>query len=662
MGFLSPWFLAGLAAVGLPVWFHLLRKHRSTPQPFSSLMFFEPRIQSSVKHRRLRYLLLFALRTTFVVLLALAFASPFLPGGPLQATGGGKLLLLAVDDSFSMRQGNRLERAQQEAAGIIASLRPADRAQVLTFAGQVRLEGEPSNDRAALQAALRALRAGDSRGAYADLVRTVRSLAQASPRPVELHLFSDLQRSGMPPSFQDLQLPPGSRLVIHRVGGPLPNWTVESVTAPARVSDLSKVRIQATVSGFGTPASSRRVSLVVNGKTLETKTVEVPPAGRASVEFASLEAPYGWNRGEVRLEEHDEFPLDDRFLFALERAEPLRVLFVHEARDQRSPLYFRAALEASAESSFAVDTVAASSAGGAALAKYALVVLSDAASYPAAFEDGLREYVRRGGSLWLALGPASAGRGRLPVLGGSLERPRNAPTAAPWQVGWFDPGHPAFRHAGRWTGVRFYSIVPQAPQGARLLARLADQTPVLCEKTFGAGRVLLFASTFDNVSNDFPLHASFVPFIEQAARYLAGFEERPATAVVDALIPLRKPGDPAAAEVFDPDGRRLLSLAEAAKATHAPVRREGFFEVRRSEGRFLVAVNPDRRESDFAVAPDDVLTLWQNTGQGSGTETSHTAETARRVLAWPLLAAALLVALAESVVANRYLSLSSEAA
>ncbi len=63
MGFLAPWFLAGMAAVGLPVWLHLLRKHKTTPLPFSSLMFFERRTQSSVKHRRLQYLLLFARRT-----------------------------------------------------------------------------------------------------------------------------------------------------------------------------------------------------------------------------------------------------------------------------------------------------------------------------------------------------------------------------------------------------------------------------------------------------------------------------------------------------------------------------------------------------------------------------------------------------------------------
>ena len=62
MGFLTPWFLLGLAALGLPVYIHLLRRHVTTPLPFSSLMFFERGTQSSTRHRRLRYLLLFSLR------------------------------------------------------------------------------------------------------------------------------------------------------------------------------------------------------------------------------------------------------------------------------------------------------------------------------------------------------------------------------------------------------------------------------------------------------------------------------------------------------------------------------------------------------------------------------------------------------------------------
>ena len=62
MGLFAPWFLAGLAALAVPVYVHLLRQHTTTPRPFSSLMFFERRTQSSIKHRRLRYLLLLSLR------------------------------------------------------------------------------------------------------------------------------------------------------------------------------------------------------------------------------------------------------------------------------------------------------------------------------------------------------------------------------------------------------------------------------------------------------------------------------------------------------------------------------------------------------------------------------------------------------------------------
>ena len=77
MGFLAPWFLGGLAALGVPVFVHLLRRHISIPRPVSSLMFFERGTQSSTRHRRLRYLLLFALRSALVLLVVLAFANPF---------------------------------------------------------------------------------------------------------------------------------------------------------------------------------------------------------------------------------------------------------------------------------------------------------------------------------------------------------------------------------------------------------------------------------------------------------------------------------------------------------------------------------------------------------------------------------------------------------
>src|SRR5215467_3181182 len=118
MGFLTPWFLAGAAAVGLPVWLHLLRKHKTTPLPFGSLMFFEKRTQSSIKHRRLRYLLLFAARTLLVLLLVLAFAHPYIRQQVLGGKRSGEFMVLAIDNSLSMCSANRLYQAKQVAKSV----------------------------------------------------------------------------------------------------------------------------------------------------------------------------------------------------------------------------------------------------------------------------------------------------------------------------------------------------------------------------------------------------------------------------------------------------------------------------------------------------------------------------------------------------------------
>src|SRR5271169_2016179 len=130
MGLFAPWFLVGLAAVAVPIYVHLLRRHTTVPRPFSSLMFFERRTQSSIKHRRLRYLVLFSLRTLLLLLLILAFANPFI-NRSAASMNSEKLLLLVIDNSFSMRAGTRLDDARREALSVLSGRNPNDHGQVM---------------------------------------------------------------------------------------------------------------------------------------------------------------------------------------------------------------------------------------------------------------------------------------------------------------------------------------------------------------------------------------------------------------------------------------------------------------------------------------------------------------------------------------------------
>lgn len=660
MGLLAPWALAGLLAVGLPVWLHLLKKHKTTPLPFSSLMFFERRTQSSIKHRRLQYLLLLALRAAVLALLAFAFARPYLQSRLAAFAGGPKLTVLAIDNSFSMRDGDHLARARQQAAQTASRLGANDKLQVLAFGAQVQVMGDSA-------ASIQSIAPTDSRSSYAELSRALRSIAQSARMPVEAHLFSDMQKSSLPANFSDLRLGDSVRLIPHRIEDRhAGNFAVESVNAPRRVYGSGKARVEATVAGYGNQPATRRVSLVLNGREIDSKSTGVPAGGRATVEFAQVDLPYGLNRGEVHIDSGDNLPDDDRFYFAVERAEARHILFVHESRNQRDALYFRTALEAAAESAYAMDTVPLEQTANLDPHKYAFVVLSDVGSLPPAFEAALRDYVRAGGSLFIALGRESASRGRVPVFDESIVEPRYyARDAERFQsASWLDQGHPSIRNAQHWDDVKFYQAVRVNPGAAHVAARLGDETPLLLDKQVGEGRVLVFASTFDNVSNDFPLHASFVPFIEHTANYLARQEEGPSNYLVGSYLELRKATQQGAAvEVLDPKGARALTLDEATRARNMPLTMAGFYDVKRPSGLHeLVAVNADRRESDLDPISADTLALWQNTAQGRQNASSGGSSEAPKPAEfwWYILIAVLALAIAESLLGNRHLTVDNE--
>jgi hypothetical protein len=667
MGFLSPWFLAGVAAVGLPVWLHLLRKHKTTPLPFSSLMFFEKRTQSSIKHRRLRYLLLFALRALLLLLLVLAFAHPYIEQRVLPRIRSNEVTVLAIDDSLSMRAGNRLEQAKQAAKSVAGSLHPGERAQVLSFGSRVSVMSEVTDDHLALNAGIDAITGSDSRTSFAELSRSLRSIANSIHLPLHVYLYSDMQKSGLPTNFNDLRLNADVRLEPHPIEQKdVPNFTVENVVAPRRVYDAKKTRVLVTVAGYNSPKAEKNVSLVLNGRVVETKPAQIPESGRASVEFNSLEVPYGRNKGEVRVESGDTLTADDVFYFTVEHADPRHALFVHETGSTAGLFYFKTALEASGQDAFTIDAAATEQTANLNPSKYAFVVLSDVGALPGGFENELRNYVRGGGSVLVALGHNSMVRSKVPVSDDHITNTSYAGReGARFQAAaWLDPSHPSIQKNNRWDDVKFYQAIRVDPGKALVVAKLSDETPLLIDQQVGEGHVLVFASTLDNIANDFPQHKTFVPFVEQTARYLAKLDQTPPAVQVGAFGELRDSKEKGAAvDVVDPKGERMLSLAEATKAENIQYTLAGFYDIRRPNGRNeLVAVNADRHESDLSPAPPETLNLWQNTASGNqgGDATSQSTQKPLS-LWWYVMLAVLALAIAESLLGNQHLSVDQEA-
>ncbi|MDX1562621.1 MAG: BatA domain-containing protein, partial [Gammaproteobacteria bacterium] len=103
MTLLAPAFLAGLLAIGIPLWLHRLSAENPNRRPFSSVMFLEAGEPQRVLARKVQYLLLLAFRIAVIAFLVFAFMQPAFWTDPAAgAAGDQRLHLVVVDTSASM--------------------------------------------------------------------------------------------------------------------------------------------------------------------------------------------------------------------------------------------------------------------------------------------------------------------------------------------------------------------------------------------------------------------------------------------------------------------------------------------------------------------------------------------------------------------------------
>lgn len=665
MDLLSPWFLAGGLAVGLPLWLHLMRQRNPVRLPFSSLMFFRKRTETTIRERRLQYLLLLALRLALLLLLALAFAKPIWERPPAGLAGEvPKLHVVVLDTSLSMQHGGRWETALEEAEGIVNGLRDSDRAQIMANGPSVSVLTAATGDRTALRQALAQLKPTHARNNFGDAIEAVRTLVADEVAPIEVHLVSDLQDSAMPARFQDLVLPASSELIIHDVsGGESDNWAIDSVKGSPRLYGEERPRLEVTVASFAGSDALRTVSMWVDGRPAGSVQEEVPAGGRAAFGFEIADPPRGFSRAEFRLEPSDDLAADDIRRVALDNTEPDAILFISQDRRERDILYFREAVEASASTRFSLASVSPANAERVDLSRYALVVLSDVPRLGGAFRTRLQGWVEAGGALFVALGPNSALARRIALTGHQVEQPLASERGGvPFQVaGAVDGSHWVASEAEGLRPAKFFLYARvRTMAGDTVPLRLGNGDPLLVESEIGNGHSMIFASSLDNVWNDLPLTPVFVPFVTEAARSLTGTESARGHAILGDVLELgKRRGAGATVQVFDPAGNPVLNLSDSVSREALALESIGFYEIGAGSHPELLAVNPDPRESNLRRIEEDTLALWRSTGGSQPRETATAGVPPPASPPWRiwrlLLGLLLLAALLESFVGNRHL-------
>src|SRR4051794_16968241 len=100
LSFLSPLFLIGPLAAAVPIALHLLKREPEPRVRFAAVRLLKQAPVEYTDRRRIRELLLLALRIATLVLFALAFARPFVASGA--AVGPAGVTMVVLDTSYSM--------------------------------------------------------------------------------------------------------------------------------------------------------------------------------------------------------------------------------------------------------------------------------------------------------------------------------------------------------------------------------------------------------------------------------------------------------------------------------------------------------------------------------------------------------------------------------
>lgn len=692
-GFASPLLLGGLVLAGIPVLIHLLHKRRHVVVEFAAMRFLIAATRKRARRTRIEQLILLVLRTLVLALLVLAMARPhFETDGGLLTGDQPTHRIVVVDTSFSMQlaeeisepqpgqnsasdSGTGIDKARDAVRKLIENSRRGDAWNLVRIAGRepFGIINQPAFNSEAVLEEVAVLTATDSAGDLAGAFETVLTMLKQAPEITrkEVVFVSDLQASMWAPEsvsqkrrLRELahKIGASARIsVVNSAGLGVLNLAVTSLEmeSGAAATDQS-VAFRSAVRNFGeSTLRGQVVELLVDGRLVDTKRVDLPPG---------VDVPVNWSHtfraaGEVRVEVHlqdDALPVDNRRWLAVPVREELSVLLVDgtpSGRDRDSATYYvsraldPSTLEDAAGTFVRPQIIAEGELSSARLADYDVVVLCNVGLLTEPEAGVLESFVRSGGGLVILLGDRVSsdsynqrlfrdGKGILPARMGALKVVENRDDVLTFDARGFE--HPLVRAFRGNPGAGLESTMTQKyvsltpTDSAAIGLWFSDGAPALVESAAGAGRVILAATSADDRWGTWAIWApSFVPIMnEMVLHSVSGRWKNRQLSVGDPIlttwparvfdmpVTVRPPSGPEVPITLKDDGNVLAAaFDQTAKA--------GVYELNLGSPlnrKELYAVNVEMAESDLAPAdwqalqselfPEVEVQVWSSESPG----------------------------------------------
>jgi len=656
MSFLAPLYVLGALGIGLPILFHLIRRQPRDQRRFSSLMFLKPTPPTLTKRSRLDNWPLLLIRALALLLLAAAFARPYLRSPVLeQQTEPGKRIVMLLDTSASMRRTGLWQQANQEAAAIVKKLKPADQIAIVSFDASPRvafsLEQSSSLDfEARVQAVNQTIQRlkpswaagelGSSLVMAAELLTTTETdvANDEEPSPAtggtgHVVVISDLQIGGDDnlKGLQSYSWPEEIKIEIREVTAAQKtnafatilrtsddDASEESSTSPSPTVDAKTqdTRVRVSNSADATKADFTVFWADANGKAIEStkvptnvrpgknRVIRVPEPPLAAEDNALLKLV-------IEGDDHDF----DNVRFLTRPARKMQeLLFVGptdgEPRQslryylERAPLDNRyRSVELAPSTPSEIRTTIDSK-------QTPLVIMAEAVDETQL--QSLRRYMTTGGSvLWVldAKSDLSQMQSALRIIGDSPDlviAPATINDYAMWSR--IDFEHPLFKpladaRYNDFTKIRFWSHrkLSSVTDEFKTVVQYDDGDPAILERRVGVGRLWIMTAGWQPTDSQLALSTKFVPLLYGMFGYASNHQ-----VAFDDLI-LGKPLPFSPSPTASIKNETQASIAYRSTADFSELDNPGFYRFVDGDAELPFALNVDLSESRTDAMDSDEL-------------------------------------------------------
>lgn len=598
----------------LPVLFHLIRQVKAKKVVFSSLMFLRATPKELVRRRRLRDLLLMAVRASILALLAFLFARPFVPKEaiPFIPQREDQSVVLLIDNSYSMQYADGMEAAKSAALATLDAAAGNDEIAVILFADEAQQVTELSQDRDLHRNVIES--AFEPSYRTTDFYKPIRLaeeiLAEARHEQKRIVLISDVQQNGWDGSFENWKL--GADIAFETISvveEERPNAYVTSFNLnQRRTGDDVALRYDARIQS---EAQSNTATLTLDGEAVDVQALQAVASSPFSLQ--QLAPREGVFRGELALE-GDGLTVDNTHYFTFSVSGRPQLLCIDDAPSSalRDAFFLESAFALGETALYAFTAGGRGRLSASVVRDQGAVLLTNVTSLSTAQRNTLLSYVEGGGSVIISFGDRvdlAAARTLFQEWGiGRIDRQINARTinGSPAIIGEVDLRHPIFNlfeAAGLGAIFRptFREYVRVQPDSASVVLGSYDtEDPFLIERRLGQGKVLVYTSTFSTAWTDFPVNEMYVPFVYQLARYSLGeTESQQMFTVGDVVSLVGRPGEEW--EVQGP-GNTLYTavVGEAGNAFYRETDMPGHYVASNGRDQLAFSVNVDVTESELA--------------------------------------------------------------